>query len=166
MPSPSSKYANWLVISMLETTILVIHVIAALALVGLVLLQQGKGADMGAGFGGGASATVFGSGGSGSFLTRTTTIAALVFFTTSFALAYVASEKADAIADVGIPFVNVPKNQQVGTIEQSEEDEIGLPDFDGMAPDNEDRGIVADELPVVADEFPSIEAETSEESSL
>lgn len=167
MPTLSSRYANWLEASVLflETTILVIHVIAALALIGLILLQQGKGADMGAGFGGGASATVFGSGGSGNFLTRTTTIAALVFFVTSFALAYVASERADIIADVGIPLVNQPRNPQVDTIEQSSEDRIGLPDLDEMSPDNQDRGIAADELPAAGDEFPSIEEETSEETS-
>ena len=57
----------------LETIVLVIHVLAALAIIGLVLIQQGKGADMGSGFGSGASATVFGSGGAGNFLTQATT---------------------------------------------------------------------------------------------
>lgn len=60
-------------LQVLETIVLVVHVLAALAIVGLVLIQQGKGADMGSGFGSGASATVFGSGGVGNFLTRATT---------------------------------------------------------------------------------------------
>ena len=64
---------------LLETVVLVVHVLVSVALVGLVLLQQGKGADAGAAFGGGASQTVFGSQGSGSFLTRFTAFLAFVF---------------------------------------------------------------------------------------
>lgn len=72
----------------METVILIVHVLAALSLVSLILLQQGKGADMGAAFGSGASSTVFGSQGSASFLTRSTAILATVFFITSLLLAY------------------------------------------------------------------------------
>lgn len=72
----------------METVILIVHVLAAVALVALILLQQGKGADMGAAFGSGASSTVFGSQGSASFLTRATGILATVFFITSLTLAY------------------------------------------------------------------------------
>ena len=72
--------------------------VAAAALVGLVLLQQGKGADMGASFGAGASQTLFGSEGSGSFITRMTSVIALVFFVSSFALAVFAKDKADVVA--------------------------------------------------------------------
>ncbi|KKN30351.1 hypothetical protein LCGC14_0834820, partial [marine sediment metagenome] len=72
----------------IETLVVVVHVVIAVALVGLVLIQQGKGADAGAAFGGGgASQTVFGSQGSGNFLTRMTTLLALVFFVTSVSLA-------------------------------------------------------------------------------
>ena len=60
-------------LDLFESLVLVFHVIAALGIVGLVLIQHGKGADMGSGFGGGASNTVFGSGGAGNFLTRMTT---------------------------------------------------------------------------------------------
>lgn len=67
-----------------ETLVVVVHVVIAVALVGLVLIQQGKGADAGAAFGGGASQTVFGSQGSGSFLTRFTTLLAVVFFCNKF----------------------------------------------------------------------------------
>ncbi len=76
------------------TGILVFHVCVAIALVALVLLQQGKGADAGAAFGSGASQTVFGSRGSGSFITRTTAVLAALFFFTSLTLAYLSSEKA------------------------------------------------------------------------
>lgn len=62
------------------SVLLVIYLLAALGVIGLVLIQQGKGADMGASFGAGASNTVFGASGSGNFLTRTTAILATVFF--------------------------------------------------------------------------------------
>ena len=77
---------------MLYKTILVVHVILAIGLVGLVLLQQGKGADAGAAFGSGASATVFGARGSGNFLTRTTALLATLFFITSLSLAVMARQ--------------------------------------------------------------------------
>jgi preprotein translocase subunit SecG len=72
----------------METVILIVHVLAAIGTVALILLQQGKGADMGAAFGSGASSTVFGSQGSASFLTRGTAILATIFFITSLSLAY------------------------------------------------------------------------------
>lgn len=75
---------------MLQTVLTVIHLLLALGLVGLVLLQHGKGADAGAAFGSGASATVFGSRGSANFLSRTTGVLAAAFFATSLALAYFA----------------------------------------------------------------------------
>jgi len=71
--------------------IIVIDVLAAIGLVALVLLQQGKGADMGAAFGSGASQTLFGSRGTANFLTRTTAILAVVFFAANLALAYLAA---------------------------------------------------------------------------
>jgi preprotein translocase subunit SecG len=72
----------------MESLITVIHVLAALAVIGLVLLQHGKGADMGAAFGGGASGSLFGSTGSANFLSRFTAIVATVFFLTSFGLTW------------------------------------------------------------------------------
>lgn len=75
----------------METVILIVHVLAAVGVIALVLLQQGKGADMGAAFGSGASSTVFGSQGSSSFLTRGTAVLAAVFFITSLALAVLSS---------------------------------------------------------------------------
>lgn len=84
----------------METLILVVHVLAAVLIIALVLLQQGKGADAGASFGGGASQTVFGSQGNSSFFGRMTAVFALVFFLTSFGLAYFASEQAKGISGV------------------------------------------------------------------
>jgi preprotein translocase subunit SecG len=78
---------------MLETALLAVHVLVAAALVGFVLLQHGKGADMGAAFGSGASGSLFGAAGSANFLSRTTAILATVFFLTSLGLTYFASTR-------------------------------------------------------------------------
>jgi preprotein translocase subunit SecG len=77
----------------LFSVILVIHILAALGVIALVLLQHGKGADMGAAFGSGASGSLFGATGSANFLSRTTAVLAAVFFVTSLSLAYIASNK-------------------------------------------------------------------------
>ena len=82
----------------MEALILVCHVLAAVVIIALVLLQHGKGADAGATFGGGASQTIFGSQGNSSFFGRMTAVFALVFFLTSFGLAYFASEKAKDVS--------------------------------------------------------------------
>ena len=79
----------------METFVLVIHVLVALAVVGLVLIQHGKGADVGAAFGGGASGSLFGSTGSANFLSRATAILATVFFLTSMGLTYFSSRKTE-----------------------------------------------------------------------
>jgi preprotein translocase subunit SecG len=76
----------------METILVVIHLFLAIGLIGLILIQHGKGADMGAAFGSGASATVFGSSGAGNFLSRTTGILAALFFATSLTLAYFAMQ--------------------------------------------------------------------------
>ena len=70
-----------------------VHVLIALAIIGLVLLQHGKGADMGSGFGGGASSSLFGATGSANFLSRATALLATLFFLTSLGLAYLATNK-------------------------------------------------------------------------
>jgi preprotein translocase subunit SecG len=79
----------------MEKIVLVIHVLAALGVIGLVLVQHGKGADMGASFGGGASGSLFGVSGSSNFLSRATAICVVVFFSTSLTLAYLAGHKQD-----------------------------------------------------------------------
>ena len=72
----------------MQTILIVVHLFIALGLIGLVLIQHGKGADAGAAFGSGASATVFGSSGSANFLSRTTGILAAAFFVTSLGMAW------------------------------------------------------------------------------
>ncbi len=81
---------------MLMTVVLVVHVLAALGIIGLVLLQHGKGADVGAAFGSGASGSLFGATGSANFLSHTTAVLAVVFFLTSLGLAYLASNRPKA----------------------------------------------------------------------
>lgn len=84
----------------METLVLVLHVVMAVVMVGLILLQQGKGAEMGASFGSGGSGTVFGSAGSAGFLTKLTAGLALLFFVTSLTLAVFARQAVDATSVV------------------------------------------------------------------
>lgn len=95
------------------TLFILLHVTIAVALVVMVLLQQGKGADAGAAFGSGASATVFGSRGSSSFLSRTTAGLATGFFVTSLILAYVAVQRTEPTSVVERV---VPQEQPVGDL--------------------------------------------------
>src|SRR5215217_3518012 len=95
----------------MEIFILVLHVLAAVGIVGLVLLQHGKGADVGAAFGSGASGSIFGASGSANFLSRATAILALVFFMTSLGLTYFSSRKSDTrgvMADHPVTTQKVP----------------------------------------------------------
>ncbi|MCD8520733.1 MAG: preprotein translocase subunit SecG [Saccharospirillaceae bacterium] len=91
----------------MESIILIVHIVLAIGIIAFVMLQQGKGADAGASFGSGASQTVFGSSGSGNFLSRTTAILATLFFVTSLGLAVFAKQKADGFTDLGIPSLEV-----------------------------------------------------------
>lgn len=96
--------------------LLVIHVLTALGIVGLVLLQQGKGADMGAAFGGGgASQTLFGARGSATFLSRATAVLATVFFITSLTLAVVYSrtsaDRGRSITEQAAPAQTAPATE-------------------------------------------------------
>lgn len=90
-------------IAALDTVLLVVLVLIALALIGVILIQQGKGADMGAAFGSGAANTLFGSAGASSFLVKLTTCLAIAFFLTTFALAYIAGGRASQLQTEGIP---------------------------------------------------------------
>jgi preprotein translocase subunit SecG len=72
----------------MQETILIIYLVVSIALIGIILLQQGKGAEMGASFGAGGANTVFGAAGSGNVLTKTTTILAILFFATALSISY------------------------------------------------------------------------------
>jgi preprotein translocase subunit SecG len=81
----------------LMTVVLLLQVVSALSMIGLVLVQHGKGADMGASFGSGASGSLFGATGSANFLSRSTAVAATVFFASTLALAYFGNNRASAV---------------------------------------------------------------------
>jgi len=94
------------------TLILVVDVIVAVCIIGLVLLQHGKGADVGAAFGSGASGSLFGASGSANFLSRTTAVLAVVFFLTTFVLAYLVTHKPRAGGGVMDTVKEQPKAEQ------------------------------------------------------
>ena len=94
--------------NIIETVLLILLVVDALALGALVLVQQGKGADVGAAFGSGGANTLFGSAGSASFLTKMTAWLAIGFFLISFGLAYSAKERASAVRSLGLPLIDSP----------------------------------------------------------
>lgn len=86
----------------MEQIILVGHLIIALAIIGLIMLQQGKGADMGASFGSGGSQTLFGSDGGGNVLTKATAGLVVLFFASSFGLALLANQQSEPVDDLGL----------------------------------------------------------------
>ena len=105
---------NWLL-----TLAVVFHVLLAAGIVGLVLLQRGKGADAGAGFGAGASGTVFGARGSASFLSRATAVMATLFFVTSLGLSYLFSRNVEptSVMDRVVTEQQVPMPETLPTVE-------------------------------------------------
>ena len=108
----------------LFSTVLIVHVLAAIGVIGLVLVQHGKGADMGAAFGSGASGSLFGSTGSANFLSRTTAVLAAVFFITSLTLAYIASTKPKTTGSV---MQDTVKSQPVSVPAPAGSDKAGTP---------------------------------------
>tara|TARA_X000000368_G_C22825082_1_gene620787 strand:+ start:324 stop:749 length:426 start_codon:yes stop_codon:yes gene_type:complete len=139
----------------LEQIIIILHVLIALAIVILILLQQGKGADMGASFGGGGSQTLFGPSGGGNLLTQLTTILATLFFITSFSLAVIAKQKVSSLADdLSINSMDMEgASQDVDSLVTETEDL--LPEFEFVEPDidegvtspNEFSGDIIDSIP-------------------
>lgn len=109
----------------MQLIILMIHVLVAFTLIALVLLQQGKGAEVGAAFGSGASQTMFGSQGSTSFLVKLTASLAAIFFITSISLTYIASSqyKVDPLLNISAPAkeASVSNNQTKGAAEQKKQ---------------------------------------------
>jgi preprotein translocase subunit SecG len=96
---------------MLHNIVLVVHILCAGMIIGLVLLQRGKGAEAGTGFGAGASGTVFGARGSANFLSRATGVLATVFFITSLALAYLSTQRAAPTSLLDTPAQTAPAPQ-------------------------------------------------------
>ena len=130
-----------------EQIILIVHVLAAIGIIALILIQQGKGADAGASFGSGASQTVFGSAGSGNFLTKSTALLATIFFATSFGLAIYAKQKAGIDVDSALPSAEAIEAQAEQVMEQSVIADDGVPVLD----DSEIPPTLTDGLPSESD---------------
>lgn len=120
----------------MEQIILIVHLVIALGIIGLIMLQQGKGADMGASFGAGASQTLFGSDGSGNVLTRSTSWLVALFFATSFGLALLANQKSVTVneLDLEIPAAVETELQAVASEEELPVLEEELPVLEGDLP--------------------------------
>jgi preprotein translocase subunit SecG len=135
----------------METFVYALHFIVCFVLIGVVLLQRGKGADLGASLGGGSANTIFGSRGAGNFLTKITTASAITFMCTSLTLSYLGYQASDVrLFDASAPF-DVP----------IEGDAPALPDSGGL-----------EEIPTADDkavgglvEIPNVANETDPESS-
>lgn len=128
----------------MESILLVVHVIVALVIVGLIMLQQGKGAEMGASFGGGGSQTVFGAAGSGNFFSRMTAILVAVFFATSFVLAVLAKNSV-GVDDSIIPY---------------------LEDTSGSAPVTTEPGAQSPAVESAADVIPEVDTQENNSGSV
>lgn len=113
----------------MEKLVLIVHVLIALSIIGLILLQQGKGAEAGASFGAGASQTVFGSQGSGNFFSHLTAILATVFFVTSFGLAILARQGTEANIDADLPQLPAAV-EQIGPATELPEIESDIPQLE------------------------------------
>ncbi|WP_226642940.1 preprotein translocase subunit SecG [Microbulbifer variabilis] len=113
----------------MENVVLIVHVVVALIIIGLILIQQGKGAEAGASFGAGASQTVFGSQGGGNFFSRLTAIFATVFFVTSLGLAFLAHQNSDTNIDANLPQVPAAE-EQVGPANELPEAESDIPQLE------------------------------------
>ena len=122
----------------MEKVILVVHLLTAFAIIGMILLQQGKGADAGASFGAGASQTLFGSGGTWNFFSKATAALATLFFATSFGLAVIAKNTAGIDREV-LPAIELLEAQFPVL-----ENDSGIPVIESLSGD----GAVA-ELPVL-----------------
>tara|TARA_R110000787_G_scaffold333_4_gene1084 strand:+ start:8430 stop:8834 length:405 start_codon:yes stop_codon:yes gene_type:complete len=104
----------------MEKLVLVVHLLIAVAIIGAILLQQGKGAEVGASFGGGASQTLFGSGGSWNFFSKLTAVLATLFFATSLTLAVMARNSA-GVGGVELPALEIIEQENQQQVDQQNE---------------------------------------------
>lgn len=146
----------------MEKLVLVAHLLIALAIIVLILMQRGKGAEAGASFGAGASQTIFGSAGSWNFFSKTTAILATLFFVTSLALAVMARNNA-GVSSIDVPAIEIIENQQ-----REDDSEIPSLDIDEGAADTEipEVGDIPESPSVDGDEIPRQDSLPSGEDSL
>ncbi len=161
----------------MQTILVVFHIFLAVGLIGLILIQHGKGADMGAAFGSGASGTVFGSKGSASFLTRLTAGLATLFFVTSMVMAYFATQRDD-----GNSVLDALQEPAAEVEMQPQTDLPPMPGASDMpanggdipvvpAADGETQAVPASDLPMVAapensEQPASVEASTEDQAAV
>lgn len=131
---------------MLYQVLIIAYVLIALALIGLVLIQQGKGADMGASFGAGSSATVFGSGGSGNFLTKMTTWLAIGFFVISLVLGNLTANRTKSVDEWND--LSSPINEQTIATDAIPNDNIDA-SAEPKAVESENSDVPAADAPVI-----------------
>ncbi len=138
----------------IQTTFLIIHTLIALSIIGLVLLQRGKGADAGAAFGAGASGTVFGARGSSSFFSRATAVLAAAFFATSLTLAYLSSQRTSGPESLLENAPAVETEQALPAAPPADEQlPAALPELEDAEPAAEDPGLpVLDEEDAASEE--------------
>jgi preprotein translocase subunit SecG len=144
----------------MESLVILVHVLAAIGITGLVLIQHGKGADMGASFGSGASATIFGSVGSGNALTKSTAWLATVFFITSLVLALYAKQQSGQIVDDGLIQNTEVLNEIPAAVEQ---DVPAVESVSSDVPQTPATEQAADAVP--ADQAEAAAADTAAEAS-
>ena len=139
----------------IQKAALITHTLIALSIIALVLLQRGKGADAGAAFGAGASGTVFGSRGSGSFFSRATAVLATAFFASSLTLAYLSSQRSDAPESLleGAPVVETEADEAPVI-----DEETPISDMPSLEPAED--GI---ETPALDADLPALEEESAAE---
>lgn len=109
----------------MSVLLIIVHVVVCVALIMIVLLQTGKGADMGAAFGGGSSQTLFGSSGASTFLSKATTVAAVVFMLTSLTLAYMSGGKVvdSVVSDVQAPVEQATQTDETAPVDSETKSE-------------------------------------------
>jgi len=154
---------NLIIMDTTNTLLLIAHVLIAASIIGLVMLQKGKGADAGAGFGAGASGTVFGARGSTNFLSRSTAVAAALFFATSMGLAYLNRnvEVSTSLLDVAGPADSVAAESVVvepEPLQSSDGSDFELPDLPNAVAEQN----VADEPDAVVEQD-AVNADAPEE---
>ena len=112
----------------MEQILLIAHLLIALAIIGLIMLQQGKGADMGASFGSGGSQTLFGSDGSSNVLTKATAWLVVLFFSSSFGLALLVNQRSAPVDDLGLDIPTAVQMAEPAAIDEE------LPQLDAASP--------------------------------
>ncbi len=135
-----------------ETVLLILLVVDALALIGLVLIQQSKGADVGAAFGSGSAGTMFGPSGGASFLVKVTTVLAILFFVITFALAYTAKQRADRLSGFQL-------REPPAEVESTQD----IPDVGAESVVDDTTVLEGDEIPILAEPSDSVEAAAEED---